>query len=249
MHGGLPVVHAGGVERPGIGEDEQRPGRLQQVERSAPARPGRTGSRRQQARPARARRGAGRGRSRRPRRRGAPARAAKGRPMKPWPTTSTRPCGTRSAPRRTQASGSPIVARAASSPSGRSTQPSVRTRSGEPARPDRARPEAAPPSTSWPAWRRAHSPAGRWCTPARRGRPPISAATSCPSTVPAGALFRASRSDPQRPQATTRASVPAPSARQCPSSRGCPCSSGARRRAARLLVGRWQSSSTRRHDK
>ena len=61
--------------------------------------------------------------------------------MKPWPTTSTRPCGTRSAPRRTQASGSTIVARAVVDPV-RQVDPAVRPHPlCEPARPDRARPE------------------------------------------------------------------------------------------------------------
>ena len=58
--------------------------------------------------------------------------APKSRPMKPLPTTSTRPRGTRSAPRRTQASGSTYVPRASSTVSGSSTQPAARTRSAKP---------------------------------------------------------------------------------------------------------------------
>ena len=103
--------------------------------------------------------------------------------MKPCPTISTRPRGRRSAPRRTQASGSTIVARASSTSSGRSTQPCVCTRSANP--PGRIVAAAnASHVDSCPARQRAHSPHGRWWRSATR-RPSTSATTSWPSTSPA----------------------------------------------------------------
>ena len=73
--------------------------------------------------------------------------APNSRPTKPLPTTSTRPRGTRSAPRSTHASGSTIVARASSSESGSSTPSAARDALGEAAGDDRRRRELRRTST------------------------------------------------------------------------------------------------------
>ena len=52
--------------------------------------------------------------------------------MNPFPTTSTRPRGTRSAPRNTHASGSTYVPTASDTEDGSSTHPDARTRSANP---------------------------------------------------------------------------------------------------------------------
>src|SRR5262249_19278280 len=134
---------------------------------------------------------------------------ANSRPMKPCPTTRTRPRGSRSAPRRTHARGSANVADASSTDAGTSTVSTATARS------------ANPPGTivaaakrshvdSWPERQREHSPQGRWWTSATRTPSPVSATTSCPSTVPAGADPSFSTSEPHRPHARIRTRSPVP---------------------------------------
>ena len=83
--------------------------------------------------------------------------AENSRPMKPCPTTRTRPRGIRSTPRRTHASGSTAVPSASSSPSGSSSQPCAFTRSAKP--PGRIVASAKRSQVdSCPARHRAHSP-------------------------------------------------------------------------------------------
>ena len=129
----LAAVDVVEVDLPGGGEDDDGAARRDELERRAP--PARTAPPRRRAvrRPARPRRGrSSRAKTSSPARR---STSAKRRPTKPWPTTSTRPRGTRSAPRSTQASGSTYVARASSSAAGTSTHPSrARARRSRPAR-------------------------------------------------------------------------------------------------------------------
>ena len=214
-------------------------------------RPARRGRRRARSRPARRRRAALRERRGRRRRRGRRARgplapaarpfaktssprcrstAAKSRPTNPCPTTSTRPRGTRSAPRSTQASGSRYVPSASSIPSG-SSIPSAAADL-----PPRSRPGTIVGSAkrsqvdSWPARQRSHSPQGRWWISATRAPSARRATTSCPSTVPAGARRRSSPRPSRR--ARTRARAWRRPARATSASRGCPSASSTTARTA-----------------
>ena len=159
-----------------------------------------------------------------------PSTAAKSPPTKPLPTTSTRPRGTRAAPRSTHASGSTIVARASSSASGIST-PAVRDAFREAARHDRRVGELLAGRLVPRAAARAL--AARPVMDEREPPLAVATTTSWPSTRPALAGSPSfSTSEPQRPHARTST---APSGSGASASRGRPFASSTTARTRAIL--------------
>ena len=194
-----------------VGEDEDGAARLDALRAARRRRARRRRPRSTGPSGARPRAAQGRSRRRTRRRRAGRARAEKSRPTKPLPTTSTRPRGTRSAPRSTHASGSTIRAARVVDRVRQLDAAGACYALREAAGHDRRRRETPRTVDSCPARQRSHSPHGRWWTSATRRRSPARATTSWPSTVPAGA--RAELLDVGAAEAAARARrtpVPAP---------------------------------------
>ena len=156
--------------------------------------------------------------------------------MKPFPTTSTRPRGTRSAPRSTHASGSTYVharvvePRPAARPSP-APAPARRTR--------RARSSARRELLARrlvPARQRGQSPHGRGGRARRAARPPSARRPRGRAPVPRGPGPSFSTSEPHSPQASTCTSSPPPAGSAISASAGL----------ARLHLGRRRAPAYRR---